>query len=228
MNVYQAVSYNRVPPPPAQVVSQIPLKVKVLVAGTSLCNRSLDKNHLAEETNTLVEKVKLFTISGGPYRPELNLFEKLTPEFCEPFKIVIIETGVNEISNLSTLVSDQENLKILGEKVKTLVSLADALGKAGKHVILLNRIDRLDEKKRWNGSMDKAMEERILELDNGNVKNKDLGIKCSRLQAEMDLFGKGTSVFDGIHLRGPSGRRIFTAAFVQMLRSLVLTKVVVT
>ena len=133
---------------------------------------------------------------------------------------------MNEISNLSKLVSDQENLKILGEKVKTLVSLA--LGKAGKHVILLNRIDRLDEKKRWNSAMDKAMEERILELDNGYVKNKDLGIKCSGLQAEMDLFGKGTSVFDGIHLRGPSGRRIFTAAFVQMLRSLVLTKVVVT
>ena len=112
--------------------------------------------------------------------------------------------------------------------MKTLVSLADKLGKNGKCVILLNRIERLDDKKRWNAIMDRTMKEEVFKLENDNVKIKDLGIKCSGEQASKEMFGKGTRVFDGIHMRGPGGKRVFTDAFVQMLRSLVLTKVVIT
>ena len=91
------MSYNHVPPPPELIEKQNPKKVQVMVVGTSLCNRSLDKLRLEAETNTVVEKKKLFTISGGQYRADLNLVEKLTPEVCEQFQMIIIETGVNEI-----------------------------------------------------------------------------------------------------------------------------------
>ena len=131
------------------------------------------------------------------------------------------------LSNLCTEASDQDNVKQLEDKVKELVSLTDRLGKAGKSVIILKRVERLDEKMRWNLVMDKLVQEKVSELKNESVQIRDLGIKCCGKQDQETIFGKGTRVFDGIHLRGPSGMRVFTNAFVQLLQSLLLTKAVI-
>ena len=74
--------------------------------------------------------MKLFTISGGPYRSELNLKSKLTPEVCHPFDLCVIETGVNDISNLNSLENDEVNRKILTKKVNELVALAAKIATA--------------------------------------------------------------------------------------------------
>ena len=99
-NVYHTVSYNHVPPPPELIEKQNPKKVQVMVVGTSLCNRSLDKLRLEAETNTVVEKKKLFTISGGQYRADLNLVEKLTPEVCEQFQMMAPSSDIGELFSL--------------------------------------------------------------------------------------------------------------------------------
>ena len=186
----------------------------------------LDEAEVENETNLKVKKMKLFTISGGPYRSELNLKSKLTPEVCHPFDLCVIETGVNDISNLNSLENDEVNRKILTKKVNELVALAAKIATAGTQVILLKRIPRLDEKVKWNEFMDKKMIEAVNQLNISTVQVEDLKISCEGYRDELELFGAGTKVCDKIHLRGVSGSRVFTYSFVQLFRSLVLTKVV--
>ena len=224
-HVHTQADYNNVPPPLEHIVTN-PRKVKVLIAGTSLTAQTLSETYLGYETNTIVHKMKLFTISGGPYRPELNLVDKLTPDVCESYDLVLIESGVNEIINLCSKATDAVNHQILKGKVKELVSLAKAIAKAGTQVVLLKRIIRLDRKVRWNSVMDKLMDEEVSSLDIPLVKVKDLAIRCIGRQGEEDLFGK-EKCLDRIHLRGSHGWRVFTDGFVHMLRSMVLTKVLI-
>ena len=106
------------------------------------------------------------------------------------------------------------------------MALAAKIATAGTQVILLKRIPRLDEKVKWNEFMDKKMIEAVNQLNISTVQVEDLKISCEGYRDELELFGAGTKVCDKIHLRGVSGSRVFTYSFVQLFRSLVLTKVV--
>ena len=222
----KAENYNCVPPPKEHIEITKHRKVKVLIVGTPLTAQTLDGNHLGYETNTQIIKMKLFTISGGPYRPDLNLKSKLTPDYCQLFDIVLVETGVNDISNLSETATEVENQKILTTKVKELVVVAKRIAESGTPVILLKRITRLDKMEIWNRVMDHLMENEVSLLKNQKVTIRDLGIKCEGERDEEDIFGKGR-ICDGIHFRGEHGRKVFTESFVKLIRSLMVTKVVI-
>ena len=73
--------------------------------------------------------------------------------------IVLMESGVNIISNLCSKATDAVNHHILKGKVKELVSLSKAIAEAGTQVVLMKRIIRLDRKVRWNSVMDNLMDD---------------------------------------------------------------------
>ena len=200
---------------------------KLVWCGTSLSNRYLDEQAVSRETRFQVKKVQAFTVSpeNAKRRPELNVSFVLPQKITKDETILVVETGVNDVTNIYDDFDKDERVPKISSKMTELISLAAYLKK--KHelekVVLLQRLPRLDEKSELSKASNRAMTEAVIAL------NDPFGviIRSLHLSGSRDsLFGSAGSrnpsgeLPDGIHLRGLRGRYAFTKAAIEMLKTI--------
>ena len=111
---------------------------------------------------------KCFTISSknASYKPKIVIrdiaMEKVEKEDCDG---IIIETRVNEVSNLDLRKSESDTMRAICESVDELLKIAPMFSrlKQGVKVILLKQIPGFDHKKRmaWGVRVNTIMEEKV-------------------------------------------------------------------
>ena len=119
----------------------------VLAVGTSLSDQSLSEEHFRSLCPSVnLTKVKLFTISkdDGKISPERNILERLQPEVTNShYDFVVIEVGVNEVSNCKNPAGWDEyitdRLKELSSLIKEIQDIQSDL-----KFVILNTIHRID------------------------------------------------------------------------------------
>ena len=134
--------------------SHSPRMENILIAGTSLTNR-LNRQVIQNVTNCNVTTVKAFTIDekDGNVKPELNHRRIVPAELSKHhYDILVLEGGVNEISNLDTKHDVIENFDAWKKKVAedslNMYNLAENSLRDNpnmKKVIILKRIFRCDD-----------------------------------------------------------------------------------
>ena len=196
----------------AVVVSMVLPKENVLFVGTSLSSQHLIKAQVDKECKCNVTVLKCYTITrkDGEYRPELNIEDLLPIKLKQKhFDLCIIETGVNEISNMKY---DRFTKKNIYLKMKKLFDIVISLDQNIKFIIL-NRTPRSDcslkmkvtrmSNKAINRIM-KSRQPKNIQIDNLNIeKGKSVLGKLGEIDS---VSGKRA---DGIHLRGPKGSKVF-------------------
>ena len=142
--------------PPTQPPQQNTAKrmENILVVGTSLKNK-LNKQVLKNVTDSNVTSVTAFTIDAkdGAVRPDLNHRNIVPAELSrKPFDTLVLEGGVNEISNMNTKKDFIDNIdswkKEVADDSLNLYQLAEkslAENPSLKKVIILKRIFRCDD-----------------------------------------------------------------------------------
>ena len=201
---------------------------KLVWCGTSLSGGSLDEIEVSKQTRFVVRKLKAFTITSenAKMRPELNALSVLQEQIPEKSieSIVVVECGVNDITNISEESEGLDRLHRVNLKMRELVSIASELKRRNKleKVVLLQRIPRLDEKSQLSQFSDQAMLHAVCEANDPRII-----VRTLQLSGTQDsLFGtpglrnpKGQFP-DRLHLRGPHGRAAFTKAAIEMLESI--------
>ena len=204
----------------------------VLWVGTSLSNQHLDAQKVSLKTNVKVKKVKAYTIvsKDGKYNPKLNVEDVVKQELeKKAYDVVIIETGVNEVSNLDLRKSSlllQQEMKMKMEKLH-LMTVQWTMLYPGLRVVLLERVKRIDSDLRAGQAKlaDESMwswwkangrpENIILEKLELQTRNRDERDEVFGRLGERTMDGRFN---DGIHLRGKYGSKEFTHRAVNMLR----------
>ena len=203
---------------------------KVLWAGTSLSTQHLDKDALEKKTNTKVDKLKVFTITReeGKKNKDLNA-EELVCRALEgkQYDILVLEIGVNEISNLNIMVEKQVLRATMKNHMEKLfhLSLQYITDYPDMKVVLLNRLPRLDSVLRSDLSMwaDKDMA-RLWE-ENGRLDNiilESLNLQVGSARDKEEVFGRqlGSNSY-GIHFRGRAGNMEFTYRAARLLQRVI-------
>ena len=191
----------------------------VLWTGTSLSDQHLDQMKVGIRTGTKVIKMKAFTIArkDGKKEPQLNV-EELVAEYLEKVKtdIVVVEAGVNEISNLDLNKEPQELRNEVKIKMEHLVHLASTwvVMYPGLRVVLLDRVSRIDSTARARLALEADHAMRMAWQQSGcpaNIIIESLNLQVQSRRAEEEVFGRlRDRGCDGIHLRGEKGSKEFT------------------
>ena len=198
---YANISNNKVPPTNELLVKD--QRIKVLWIGTSISNQSIDTVEIGKKTKTDITKEKMFTIIGdGKIKPHLNLQDQARSLVeKQGYSFVIIECGVNDISN-----APAEHPKvILEEKLDSLREVVVDMKKPGMQVILVKPVQRIDSDQKeklsqWFGK-------RLESFENiAGVSIEHLGIQAKNKWEERMLYGTR----DGIHLAGERGSWLAT------------------
>ena len=227
---YTNISYNKVPP-----TDDLKKSGKtVLIFGTSITDQSLNKKKLEECTGKYIKIKKCFTISKehAKIRPELNIEDVASKEIKKEVDFVIIEVGVNEVSNLNSKQKYNEKKLVVKEMVNKLMEQARKITevKPVVKVVLLKQTERNDslEKKIWRNNMNIELVKQV-EEEKSNIVVKDLGMYTRNEKEKVELFGKLGDVktengkakkVDQVHLRGVKGNSIYTEKFVNIVKSL--------
>ena len=204
---------------------------EVLWIGTSLSNEHLDERKASLKTNTNVKKAKAFTVvrKDGKYNPDLNVEDVAKKELEEkPYDVVVVEVGVNEVSNLDLRKNPHLLRTEMKEKIEKLHLLAVQWTEKypGMKVVLLEMIERIDSDKRANQATGSNQAMHAIWEANGSPKNiiiEKLNLKTKKREERDEVFGmlgRRTSngrLCDGIHLRGSYGRREFTHRAARMM-----------
>ena len=217
---------------------QVKTKENVLWIGTSLSDQHLDAKKLSVKTNTNVKKIKAFTIvaEDGKYKPEMNVEDVANKELeINTYKVVVIEVGVNEVSNLDLRKAPhllKQEMKKKMEKLH-LMAVKMTMKFQGMRVVLLERVARIDSDQRANQARgaDQAMwncwyangkpENIILEKMKMNVKSREERDEVFGRLGERTWKGKFN---DGIHLLGKYGSKEFTHRACNLLRRVLRTE----
>ena len=203
----------------------------ILWIGTSLSDQHLDAKKLSMKTNTNVKKVKAFTIfaEDGKYNPEKNVEDVANKELeKKAYDVVVIEVGVNEVSNLDLrkaplLLKQEMNKKM--ERLH-LMSVQMTMKYQGLRVVLVERVERIDSDQRANQAM--WANQAMLSSWEANGKPENIILEKLNLKVKMreerdQVFGRlGERTWngkfnDGIHLRGKDGSKEFTHRAGNML-----------
>ena len=160
---YKNISYNKVPPTETLCKTNKG-RNSVMLVGTSITAQSLNLDKLQKNTKKKVKVVKCYTITKekAMFMPDLNI-EDVAIEIIkeEEFDWIIVEVGVNEISNMDTRKSNEENVKEVTELVIKLMDQARKMinVQPGVKVVLLKQIERFDskEKKIWRDKMNREL-----------------------------------------------------------------------
>ena len=185
--------------------------IKVLWIGTSISDQSIDTMEIGKITKTDITKEKMFTIIGdGKIKPHLNLQDQARSLVeKQGYSFVIIECGVNDISN-----APAENPKvILEEKLDSLRELVVDMKKPGMQIILVKPVQRIDsdQKEKLSQWFGKKLES----LENiSGVSIEHLGIQAKSKWEKRMLYGTR----DGIHLAGERGSWLATHRASLLLR----------
>ena len=210
----------------------------VLWIGTSLSDQHLDAKKLSLKTNTNVKKVSAFTIvaEDGKYKAEKNVEEVASEELEKNnHQVVVIEVGVNEVSDLDIRKAPHLLKQEMNEKMEKLHLLAVKMTMKykGLKVVLVERVERIDSDQRANQARgaDKAMwswweangkpENIVIEKMKLKVKSKEERDEVFGRLGERTWKGKFN---DGIHLRGKYGSKEFTHRASNLLRRVLGTK----
>ena len=232
-NPYNNTSYNAVPPT-AELTLEKKGRSWVYFVGTSITNQALDLKELERRTGVEVKLDKCFTISTkhATYKPDCNVKDvALERARRQEFDWIVIEVGVNEVSNLNLRKSESENDQIIEDSVKELIAIAEKLTKMqpGVKVVLLKQVERFDsaQKNGWRVKMNTLLEENVKK---GKVKDicvKDLSLPTKHLKQKIELFGDRAQQgrpdlgkVDNLHLRGAKAKQIFTESAVRLVNAL--------
>ena len=199
----------------------------ILWVGTSLSNEHLNNSILQENTNTKVNKLKAFTISGGDGRRNKSLnIEDLVPKALadKKYDLIVIESGVNEISNMDI----RKEGHVLREEVRNkmeklfLLAVKYSTDFPDLKVVLLNRLPRLDSTLR--ADLGREADKAMAKLWEGcgspdNIILESLNLQVDSPREKEEVFGRqGGKGAHGIHLRGPAGAKEFTYRAGRLLR----------
>ena len=207
-------------------------KEDILWVGTSLSCQHLNIEKLALKTNTDIKKVKAFTIvkKDGKYNPELNIENVVTNELeKKQYDVVVVEVGVNEVSNLDTNLDPSLLSQEMIKKMDKLLLLATqwTVKSPGLKVVLLERMERIDSDRR--SSLARVADQAMHDWWDANGKPENIIIENLKLQVRNrkerdEIYGRlgernSHGVFnDGIHLRGKDGSKEFTHRASNLLR----------
>ena len=217
-----------------QVDFQYP--AKLVWCGTSLSGGSLDEVEVSRQTRFQVRKLKAFTVTteNAKVRPELNLLSVLREQLETSWNrlqqetteepILVVECGVNDITNIGEERKEVEKLKRIDSKMRELVYIAADLKRQKKlqKVVLVQRIPRLDDKSRLSEISNQAMLKAVCEVNDPHgiiVRTLHLGGNQETLFGTPGLRNSKGQLPDGLHLRGPFGRAAFTTAAIEMLKN---------
>ena len=231
INPYQNISYNSVPPTP-ELTREKEGRSWIYIVGTSIMNQTLQVKQLEKRTFVEVALEKCFTISkrNATYKPNRNVKDvALERVKTEEFDWVVIECGINDISNLDPRKSESETLKTIEESVDELIEISVKMTRIqpGLRVVLLKQIERFDSRKKdaWRVKMNSILQEKVkVEFRTSGITVKDLNLPTKYKKQRDELFGeKGQDEWgkvDNIHLRGRKGKQIFTESMVKLVNSL--------
>ena len=202
-------------------------KENILWIGTSLSDQHLDVNMLSLKTNTEVKKVKAFTIVSvdGKYDPKKNVEDVANEELDKKtFDIVVVEVGVNEVSNLNLRMAPHLLQQEMKEKMEKLHLLAVqwTMQYPELRVVLLERVERIDSDRR--ASQARGADQAMWSWWEANGRPENIILERLKLQTlgrkERDeVFGRlGEQFCDGVHLRGKDGGKEFTHRAANLVR----------
>ena len=211
---------------------RVPIPTKrmenILVVGTSLTNK-LNKQVIQNVTENKVTMAKAFTIDekDGAVRPELNHKRVVPSELAKNrYDTLVLEGGVNEISNMNVDQDFIANIDILKKKVAqdsiNMYNLAEeSLAKHPglKKVIILKRIFRCD-----NTAKESLSQYANLVYDdiwNKKGRPSNIFIADQKLQCEGNLrsvrYGnQHYESYDGVHMRGKLSAQHYTRSIIDV------------
>ena len=194
--------------------------------GTSLSDQHLDVKKIETETSTHVSKLTAFTITRkeGRKNPNVNA-EELIPATlaCNKVDLLVIEIGVNEISNLDINKEHNQLMKEIRCQTEKLFHLAIqyTADYPNLKAVLLNRLPRLDSTTRADLGREMDREMSKLWEENGKPTNiilESLQLQVGSQEEKEEVFGRhlGTKSY-GIHLRGVAGSKEFSYRAARLL-----------
>ena len=199
---------------------------RTLWVGTSLSDQHLDVPQLENKTGGKVDKLKAFTITRneGKKNPNLNA-EELIPKALDSKKydIIVIEMGVNEISNLKIGLEEHILKEEVHNKMEKLfhMTLQYITDHPNLKVVVLNRLPRLDSTSR--ASLSREADRAMVKLweENGQPRNiilESLHLQVGSRKEKEEVFGHhlGNRSY-GIHLRGVAGKKEFSYRAARLL-----------
>ena len=214
-------------------------KLNVCLVGDSIAH-NVDIKQLEKESNFLITKLKAYgsVEDSVSMFPKKNLSDVVPQELVRKynqtgldFDVLIIQASSTDITNLDTNVNAMENMEYL--KQSAAVSSTNIFNVATdslkhtnvKKVIIMERIPRYDRVEVDPSSLKSGLSE----YSNGilhqlwlqsELKDKIIigkhELECSA-NIRRDRYGN-ENVFDGIHLRGPSGKKCYTGSIINIIR----------
>ena len=200
----------------------------ILLVGTSLTNK-LNKQVIQNVTDSKVTVAKAFTIDAkdGAVRPDLNHKKVVPMELSkQEYDTLVLDGGVNEISNIDTSQDFIANIDVWKQKVANdsinMFRIAEeslTQNKTLKKVVVLKRIFRCDDPIKQslsefaNSVYDEIWNKRGRP---SNIYIADQKLNCDGKLRAQRYGGAYDRSFDGVHLRGELGTQHYTRSMIDV------------
>ena len=214
------------------------VKEKILWVGDSI-NCNLDFNYIARQTDMDVKPAKAYAASAdapGSKFPKNNFLDVVEKELeGDDFKVLVLGGGNVEITNLNTIENTDDNIASFKDGILTATQMLFSIAETAlqtypelQKVILLRRPPRFDpvgvDPLQLKPQLSKLGDAFLFDLwCNSRFKNRiflgDYLMPDPRdHHAHLQVYGHPDHVqYDGLHMSGPGGRRIFQECILNTL-----------